>query len=94
MIEEVSIQGVAHYRLQIDGDNLRDVLATPGVKVGDRRTGEKAKTRSNSIHAVANTLGIEAARYGRFVLLGVKFEQHSTLTNPALLYWLQSDDPE
>jgi len=54
VIEEQSIQGVTHYKLQIDGDNLRDVLATPGIR--------GTKTVSNNIWQVFSTLGIEAAR--------------------------------
>merc|ERR1719150_950103 len=42
------------YNLFIEGDNLREVLATPGVK--------GSKTTSNNTLEVAATLGIEAAR--------------------------------
>merc|ERR1739848_383297 len=42
------------YKLFVEGDNLREVLATPGV-LGK-------KTSSNNTFEVASTLGIEAAR--------------------------------
>merc|ERR1719433_425927 len=49
-------QGLANqkYKLFVEGDNLREVLATPGV-LGK-------KTSSNNTFEVASTLGIEAAR--------------------------------
>ena len=42
------------YNLYVEGDNFRDVLATPGVC--------GPKTTSNNTLEVAVTLGIEAAR--------------------------------
>jgi len=45
---------IPKYKLFVEGDNLREVLATPGV-LGK-------KTTSNNTYEVANTLGIEAAR--------------------------------
>ena len=42
------------YKLFVEGDNLREVLATPGV--------DGSKTTSNNTLEVAVTLGIEAAR--------------------------------
>ena len=49
-------QGAANqkYKLFVEGDNLREVLATPGV--------QGKKTSSNNTLEVASTLGIEAAR--------------------------------
>ncbi len=49
-----SLGGVPKYKLFVEGDNLREVLATPGVKA-------KATTTNNTYEAFA-TLGIEAAR--------------------------------
>ncbi|XP_046382382.1 DNA-directed RNA polymerase III subunit RPC1 [Ischnura elegans] len=49
-----SVGDVSHHKLFVEGGNLRDVLATPGV-LGK-------KTTSNNIFDVAATLGIEAAR--------------------------------
>ena len=49
-----SIAGNTKYKLFVEGDNLREVLATPGVK--------ESKTTSNNTLEVAATLGIEAAR--------------------------------
>jgi DNA-directed RNA polymerase III subunit RPC1 len=43
------------YNLCVEGDNLREVIATYGV--------QGTKTVSNNIIEVANTLGIEAARF-------------------------------
>lgn len=42
------------YNLCVEGDNLREVMATYGV--------DARKTFSNNIIEVYNTLGIEAAR--------------------------------
>jgi DNA-directed RNA polymerase III subunit RPC1 len=42
------------YKLFVEGDNLREVLATPGVLA--------KKTASNNTYEVSATLGIEAAR--------------------------------
>lgn len=44
-----------HYKLLVEGDNLREVMAIPGV-IGKRCT-------SNNTFQVWNALGIEAARY-------------------------------
>ena len=49
-----SIAGETKYKLFVEGDNLREVLATPGVDAN--------KTTSNNTLEVAVTLGIEAAR--------------------------------
>ncbi|XP_067008979.2 DNA-directed RNA polymerase III subunit RPC1 isoform X1 [Anabrus simplex] len=46
--------GETRYKLFVEGDNLREVMATPGVK--------GTKTTSNNIYEVYTTLGIEAAR--------------------------------
>ena len=54
VIHEESVKGVTRYKLLVEGDNLRDVIATPGVK-------EKLCT-SNNTYQVYTTLGIEAAR--------------------------------
>lgn len=54
VIHEESIKGVTHYKLLVEGDNLRDVIATPGVN-GNLCT-------SNNTYQVFSTLGIEAAR--------------------------------
>lgn len=51
-VDETS--GSQRYKLFVEGDNLKDVLATPGVKW--------KKTTSNNTFEVFNTLGIEAAR--------------------------------
>lgn len=55
VIHEESVKGVTHYKLLVEGDNLRDVIATPGV------AGKKCT--SNNTYQVFTTLGIEAARY-------------------------------
>lgn len=54
VIHEESVKGVTHYKLLVEGDNLRDVIATPGV-LGKQCT-------SNNTYQVFTTLGIEAAR--------------------------------
>lgn len=46
--------GATKYKLFVEGDNLREVIATPGVK--------GVSTKSNNTLDVADTLGIEAAR--------------------------------
>lgn len=46
--------GVSKYKLLVEGDNLREVMATFGVK--------GSHTTSNNIYEVYKTLGIEAAR--------------------------------
>lgn len=48
------MKGITRYKLLVEGDNLRDVIATPGVK-------GKSCT-SNNTYQVYTTLGIEAAR--------------------------------
>ena len=53
-IDDSSGGKIPKYKLFVEGDNLREVLATPGV-LGK-------KTTSNNTYEVANTLGIEAAR--------------------------------
>lgn len=47
--------GKAYYSLCVEGDNLREVMATLGV--------DGCRTVSNNIMEVYHTLGIEAARY-------------------------------
>ncbi|TRY75843.1 hypothetical protein TCAL_12658 [Tigriopus californicus] len=47
-------EGKVKYKLFVEGDNLREVLATPGVRA--------PKTTSNNTYEVSATLGIEAAR--------------------------------
>ena len=44
----------SQYNLLIEGSNMRDVMATYGVK--------GTSTTSNNIQEVASTLGIEAAK--------------------------------
>ena len=46
--------GVTKYKLLVEGDNLRNVMATAGVK--------GTHTTSNNTFEVEKTLGIEAAR--------------------------------
>jgi DNA-directed RNA polymerase III subunit RPC1 len=46
--------GQTRYKLFVEGDNLREVMATPGVK--------GTSTTSNNTYEVFTTLGIEAAR--------------------------------
>lgn len=52
--EEDDGGGEVRYKLLVEGDNLREVMATPGV-IGKRCT-------SNNTFQVWNALGIEAAR--------------------------------
>lgn len=47
-------KGKPYYNLCVEGDNLREVMATYGV--------DGKRTVSNNIIEVYNTLGIEAAR--------------------------------
>lgn len=54
VIHEEEENGVRRYKLLVEGDNLRDVMATPGVK--------GTKCTSNNTYQVWATLGIEAAR--------------------------------
>jgi len=53
-IDDTGGGGLNTYKLYVEGDNLREVLATRGVNA--------AKTTSNNTLEVAATLGIEAAR--------------------------------
>ena len=46
--------GATKYKLLVEGDNLRNVMATAGVK--------GTHTTSNNTFEVEKTLGIEAAR--------------------------------
>jgi DNA-directed RNA polymerase III subunit RPC1 len=46
--------GQTRYKLFVEGDNLLEVMATPGVK--------GTSTTSNNTYEVFTTLGIEAAR--------------------------------
>uniref|UniRef100_A0A069DY71 DNA-directed RNA polymerase subunit n=1 Tax=Panstrongylus megistus TaxID=65343 RepID=A0A069DY71_9HEMI len=54
VIHEEDVGGVNRYKLLVEGDNLRDVMATRGVK--------GIKCTSNNTYQVFTTLGIEAAR--------------------------------
>ncbi|CAB0005729.1 unnamed protein product [Nesidiocoris tenuis] len=54
VIHEEIDKGVKKYKLLVEGDNLRDVIATRGVK--------GTKCSSNNTYQVFATLGIEAAR--------------------------------
>ena len=42
-----SVGGATKYKLFVEGDNLREVLATPGVKVG-RKMSEICQAKANS----------------------------------------------
>jgi len=53
-LEDGKADAVKQYKLFVEGDNLREVIATYGVN--------GLKTTSNNTLEVANTLGIEAAR--------------------------------
>lgn len=55
VIHEEDVGGVKKYKLLVEGDNLRDVIATRGVM--------GTKCSSNNTYQVFGTLGIEAARY-------------------------------
>lgn len=55
VIHEEDDNGITRYKLLVEGDNLREVMATPGV-IGKLCT-------SNNTFQVWNALGIEAARY-------------------------------
>jgi DNA-directed RNA polymerase III subunit RPC1 len=48
-------KGGTSFKLLVEGDNLQQVLATPGV--------DYRRTTSNNTFEVEKTLGIEAARY-------------------------------
>ncbi|KAL1139349.1 hypothetical protein AAG570_006333 [Ranatra chinensis] len=54
VIHEEDVGGVKKFKLLVEGDNLRDVIATMGVK--------GTKCTSNNTYQVFLTLGIEAAR--------------------------------
>lgn len=54
VIHEEDEGGEIRYKLLVEGDNLREVMATPGI-IGKRCT-------SNNTFQVWNALGIEAAR--------------------------------
>ncbi|CAH1406139.1 unnamed protein product [Nezara viridula] len=54
VIHEEDDAGVKRYKLLVEGDNLRDVMATRGIK--------GTKCTSNNTYQVFSTLGIEAAR--------------------------------
>ncbi|XP_014244779.1 DNA-directed RNA polymerase III subunit RPC1 [Cimex lectularius] len=54
VIHEENINGVTTYKLLVEGDNLRDVMGTRGVK--------GTHCKSNNTYQVFATLGIEAAR--------------------------------
>lgn len=54
VIHEEDDNGEVQYKLLVEGDNLREVMATPGI-IGKRCT-------SNNTFQVWNALGIEAAR--------------------------------
>lgn len=56
------------YKLFVEGDNLREVMATPGVK--------GTCTTSNNIYEVYTTLGIEAARTTIMNEIRVVMENH------------------
>lgn len=54
--------GQPYYNICVEGDNLREVMATYGVN--------GIKTASNNIMEVFHTLGIEAARYASLFFIG------------------------
>lgn len=54
VIAREDVKGIPTYHLCVEGDNLREVMATYGVK--------GTHTTSNNTVEVYNTLGIEAAR--------------------------------
>nr|CAD7197843.1 unnamed protein product [Timema douglasi] len=60
--------GQTKYKLFVEGDNLRDVMATPGVK--------GTKTTSNNTYEVFTTLGIEAARATIMTEIKLVMENH------------------
>ncbi|KAL3274960.1 hypothetical protein HHI36_019736 [Cryptolaemus montrouzieri] len=60
--------GEAKYSLCVEGDNLREVMATYGV--------DGTKTTSNNIIEVYNTLGIEAARETIMYEIKMVMENH------------------
>ncbi|KAK7791847.1 hypothetical protein R5R35_011050 [Gryllus longicercus] len=60
--------GKTCYKLFVEGDNLREVMATPGVK--------GTCTTSNNIYEVYTTLGIEAARTTIMNEIRVVMENH------------------
>ncbi|XP_076056979.1 RNA polymerase III subunit A [Oratosquilla oratoria] len=60
--------GTPHYELLVEGDNLREVIATYGVK--------GTKCTSNNTYEVFSTLGIEAARATIIREITVTMETH------------------
>ncbi len=56
------------YKLFVEGDNLREVLATQGVKA--------SKTTSNNTYEVSAVLGIEAARQTIMTEINYTMESH------------------
>ncbi|XP_065214140.1 DNA-directed RNA polymerase III subunit RPC1 [Planococcus citri] len=74
VIHEESVKGVTKYKLLVEGDNLRDVIATPGVK-GKLCT-------SNNTYQVYTTLGIEAARSTIMSEIKMVMENHGMVVDP------------
>ncbi|KAK7603430.1 hypothetical protein V9T40_003429 [Parthenolecanium corni] len=74
VIHEENDKGVTRYRLLVEGDNLRDVIATPGV------LGKKCK--SNNTYQVYTTLGIEAARETIQHEIKEVMENHGMVVDP------------
>ena len=64
---EESKSGSQTYNLYVEGDNLREVMATHGV--------DGRKCTSNNTLEVANTLGIEAAK--KTIINEVKYTMES-----------------
>ncbi|KDR18934.1 DNA-directed RNA polymerase III subunit RPC1 isoform X1 [Zootermopsis nevadensis] len=60
--------GQTRYKLFVEGDNLREVMATPGVK--------GTHTTSNNTYEVFTTLGIEAARATIMTEIKLVMENH------------------
>ncbi|XP_049812819.1 DNA-directed RNA polymerase III subunit RPC1 [Schistocerca nitens] len=60
--------GQTRYKLLVEGDNLREVMATHGVK--------GTRTTSNNIYEVYTTLGIEAARSTIMTEIKLVMENH------------------
>ena len=60
--------GSTKYKLFVEGDNLREVLATPGVRA--------SKTTSNNTYEVSAVLGIEAARQTIMTEINYTMESH------------------
>lgn len=68
VIHEEDVDGVTKYKLLVEGDNLRDVMATYGVK--------GVKCSSNNTYEVFKTLGIEAARSTIMTEIKLVMENH------------------